>query len=205
MNTQLNIFGGSEPVRSFEQDAYGFLVAGYGDKYAIRDGGHVTNIYTGKQIVIQSTKKGYMYVSLWHKERAYSRFVHRLLMQSVTGISGAGLEVNHIDGNKANNTIANLEWVTSSQNKIHSFHILKNRIPILCKGKENPNSKPIEGFDINGNVIVRFASAECARSAGFQPASIAHAISGKLQKRHKGLYWRHAVSDKAMAFDWVGI
>jgi hypothetical protein len=36
-------------------------------------------------------------------------------------------EVNHKDGNKSNNNVSNLEWVTSSENKIHSFKVLKNQ------------------------------------------------------------------------------
>lgn len=193
MTVQLSIFGGApEPVRCFEQDAYGFLIRGYGDKYSIFDGGAVVNNKTGKALAIKATDKGYLYVSLWHENKGHDRFVHRLLLQATTGQTGLGLEVNHKDGDKTNNYLSNLEWCTSSQNKWHSFHVLKSRKSILLKGSQNPNSKPVEGIDSSGKVVVHFESAEEARKCGYQPASIAHAIKGKLQKRHKGLFWRHA-------------
>ena len=190
--SQQNLFGAAPAPRNFDKDALGFLIRGFGEKYRVRDGGEVFNLETGKQLSLQTTAKGYVYVSLWHDKKAYGRFVHRLLLQAASGKEGAGLEVNHIDGDKSNNTLANLEWVTSSGNKKHSFYVLNNRQAILLPGPTNPNSKPIEGVDEGGNVVVRFGSAEEARSRGYQPASIAHAITGIRQQKHKGLHWRFA-------------
>ena len=48
--------------------------------------------------------------------------VHRLVLMAFAPIENMyKLEVNHIDGNKKNNSLSNLEWVTSSENKFHAF------------------------------------------------------------------------------------
>ena len=48
--------------------------------------------------------------------------VHRLVLMAFAPIENMqNLEVNHIDGNKKNNSLSNLEWVTSSENKLHAF------------------------------------------------------------------------------------
>lgn len=48
--------------------------------------------------------------------------VHRLVMMAFNPIDNMeNLEVNHIDGNKANNKLSNLEWCTTSENQKHAF------------------------------------------------------------------------------------
>lgn len=60
------------------------------------------------------------------KLRGQKLYVHRLVAQAF--IPGdASLEINHKDGDKTNNRANNLEWVTRSQNQIHSTHILGKR------------------------------------------------------------------------------
>lgn len=51
--------------------------------------------------------------------------VHRLIWQYYNGKIPEGMEINHIDGNKRNNEIKNLEICTSKQNKIHAICIIK--------------------------------------------------------------------------------
>lgn len=65
------------------------------------------------------------------------KFRHRLVAEVFLNKSSELLEVNHIDGNKLNNKVDNLEWCTPSENIKHSFKIgLKNFL-----GEENPRSK----------------------------------------------------------------
>jgi hypothetical protein len=83
--------------------------------------------------------KGYKQVrlSLNNKSRAF--LLHRIVADAF--VSGKSLEnkwVNHIDGNKLNNTPANLEWCTHSHNLKHAF---RTGLKTNTKGENNPNSK----------------------------------------------------------------
>jgi len=52
--------------------------------------------------------------------------VHKLVMEAFIGKRPKGMECNHKDGNKTNNSLSNLEWVTPSENLKHAFsHGLK--------------------------------------------------------------------------------
>lgn len=62
----------------------------------------------------------YLYVSLiekWIKKKNWT--LHRLVMLAFVWIK-EWLEINHIDGDKSNNSLENLEWVTSKENKTHA-------------------------------------------------------------------------------------
>ncbi len=65
-------------------------------------------------------KGEYRKFSLWLNGKYINKYVHILVM-TYFGVDkpGAGYEVNHIDGNKFNNILSNLEWVTSSENTKH--------------------------------------------------------------------------------------
>lgn len=62
--------------------------------------------------------KGYVQVR-GSDGRYYS--AHRLIWEAVNGPIPAGLEINHINGDKADNRIANLELVTPSENSLHAY------------------------------------------------------------------------------------
>lgn len=68
--------------------------------------------------------------------------VHRLVMMAFNPVENMNeLEVNHIDGNKKNNKIENLEWCTASENQIHAFKTGLNK---PRKGEESNFSKLTE-------------------------------------------------------------
>jgi hypothetical protein len=70
---------------------------------------------------------GYRYVKVGVKGRQYAMPAHRLVWIRLFGDIPSGLEVNHKNGEKWDNRPANLELVTSSENKLHAFRILKRR------------------------------------------------------------------------------
>jgi hypothetical protein len=67
-------------------------------------------------------KFGYMQLSVSEDGKKYvTKNVHRLVAAAFIGPCPIGVQVNHIDGNKSNNAIANLEYVTRHENQRHAF------------------------------------------------------------------------------------
>lgn len=65
---------------------------------------------------------GYLSVSLYDKKLA----VHRLVAEAFIPNPDKKPQVNHKDGNKQNNTVSNLEWVSERENSLHSYYVLRN-------------------------------------------------------------------------------
>lgn len=66
-------------------------------------------------------KDRYARVSLWRNGKDYTVLVHRLVAEAFVPTDNSRLTVNHKDGNKANNTAENLEWMTLQDNIKHEF------------------------------------------------------------------------------------
>lgn len=64
---------------------------------------------------------GYLVVGLNCKGKQINRLVHRLVAKAFITNTLNKREINHIDGNKLNNAVSNLEWVTASENLTHAY------------------------------------------------------------------------------------
>lgn len=97
------------------------------------------NIFSAKsnKVLKQKISKGYFVVCLCVKNKKYSLLVHRLVAKAFIENTLNKLEVNHIDGNKLNNSVENLEWCTSSENKFHAY---KNGLSKKRLGANHPMS-----------------------------------------------------------------
>lgn len=67
---------------------------------------------------------GYKFISLRKDGQYFQRYVHRLVAQTFISNPENKPEVNHKDGNKTNNCVDNLEWVTPHENQLHSHAVL---------------------------------------------------------------------------------
>ena len=65
-------------------------------------------------------RKGYYAVTFWMNNKAYCRKVHRLVIEAFTPNPDNLPCINHIDGNKLNNHVSNLEWCTYQANMQHA-------------------------------------------------------------------------------------
>lgn len=90
--------------------------------YCITKDGRVFSKNVNKFITQQMSHNGYLCVSMIGDDGVrYRKKLHRILMQTFKPLDNYdGMFVNHIDCNKTNNNLSNLEWVTSSQNMQHA-------------------------------------------------------------------------------------
>lgn len=88
----------------------------YGEVYEVSNLGEVRNKLTGK-VLKPFDKQGYKRVRLCKDKQVVSTGIHRLVLMSFCPVDGMeGLEADHIDGNKSNNSLSNLRWVTHEEN-----------------------------------------------------------------------------------------
>jgi hypothetical protein len=71
------------------------------------------------------TRSGYARVSIQKNGIKWHARVHRLVAMAYIPNPMARVEVNHIDGNKLNNSSANLEWSCRSEQMLHAYRVLK--------------------------------------------------------------------------------
>lgn len=105
--------------------------------YACEDGSIYSDA-THKTLSTHLDKDGYVKVRLVSLDGRHTYSVHRLILEAFNPVENMqNLQVNHIDGNKENNNLSNLEWCSSSENNSHAYRIgLKNQ-----QGDKNNASK----------------------------------------------------------------
>lgn len=104
--------------------------------YMISSEGRVKSAF-GTIRKFTTTKKGYLKIGLIGDDKVRKKLsVHRLVAQAFILNTDSKPQVNHIDCNKSNNNVSNLEWCTNSENQKHAFkHGLQNN-----KGVNNPRA-----------------------------------------------------------------
>lgn len=119
-------------------------IDGYDGKYLISDEGVV---YTtsrqgsaGGKLKLHLNNNGYLRADLRNGEEHKSKLVHRLVAQAFIPNPENKKCVNHKDGNKRNNCVNNLEWVTHSENMKHAIKTNLCHVPGLS-GEQHPNRK----------------------------------------------------------------
>lgn len=95
--------------------------------YEVSNLGTVKNIKTGKILKVSTNNSGYKLVCLSNNNIRQTGYIHRLVAEAFIGtnLDTRICVVNHIDGDKNNNTVGNLEWATYTENAYHGKARLK--------------------------------------------------------------------------------
>jgi len=105
----------------------GICITGYGGKYTIFPDGNVVrnpSKYRKTTMTLKPKKGRYLRVALYGASGRREFSIHRLVAMHFVPNPLNLPWVNHIDGNTHNNRASNLEWVTPSENEIHSIAVL---------------------------------------------------------------------------------
>ena len=96
------------------------VIEGY-PNYEVSNLGYVRNVKTGKVRKLQMNKFGYQYVGLCLNGKGENHYIHRLVATAFIPNFENKRTVNHINGDKTDNRVENLEWVTDSENVKHAY------------------------------------------------------------------------------------
>lgn len=155
-------------------------IKGFSD-YEISSEGEVRRKGTQDALSVHRLRNGYISAKLYKDHKPYARMVHRLVAAAFLGDSD--LDVNHIDGDKSNNRVSNLEYATRSENMRHAYKL----------GLVTPHAPKSEGKRVvcltNGTIYASIH--EAGRMLGVDTREISRVCRGK-RKSAKGFRFAFA-------------
>lgn len=119
---------------------------------------------TTNYVLTQSSQQDYKFVTLFIKGKQKRMRVHRMVAETFIDNPENKPYVNHINGNRGDNNVENLEWVTPSENTQHA----------VATGLFNSSrAKAVIQYNLNGDQMATFESAsEAARQTGGSQSKI---------------------------------
>lgn len=174
-------------------------IEGFNGKFAISNKGRVLSkardvsnctgtIHKKDYILKQRTDyKGYMRIDLGNKKMLA---VHRLVAKAFIPNPEGKPQVNHIDGDKTNNNVENLEWCTNQENQLHAVRMGLNDHSKYDSGK--PKRKVLQ-IDMKTNEVIKIFNSisEAAKAVGQKnPSNIGGVCRGE-RKSVGGYFWKY--------------
>ena len=146
--------------------------------YEASSEGRIRNKQTGKILSPGLNTNGYKIVVLSDGGITHTKTVHRLVADSFYDGDHTGFVVDHIDGNKQNNFVGNLQFCTSSENNARAY---KTGLKKPTKAYNQPSNRGVRIIETGEE----FRSIkECARAIGGNHRHISDCLNGKLNKHH---------------------
>ena len=172
-------------------------IKGYEGLYQISNLGNIKSnyIWTGRMYIYKPhlikptiAKNGYYRVSLCKEGKTKYRNLHKLIAETFISNPEGYKYINHIDGDKLNNNLKNLEWCTQSHNTKEAFRIGLHK---KYFGADNKRSKKIIQYDLHGNFIKEWDyMTKITEELGFDYTNISKCCSGVYKKSH-GYIWKY--------------
>lgn len=137
--------------------------------YKVSNLGRVKNPYG--RIIKESFMEGYKHVQLRDENGAKHKRVHRLVAKAFIPNPENKEQVNHINGDKSDNRVENLEWVTNYENRLHAVNT--GLVPPECLGIK---------VRCKATGVVYKTIHEAERCSGVSRKLITYHISGRCKK-----------------------
>lgn len=147
------------------------------ENYSITKDGKLWSEKYYKVLAPYVNYKGYHCIKLHNEGKIFSTTIHRLVALTYIENPENKPQVNHINGDKSDNRVENLEWVTSSENQLHAY---KNGLKKPCFHDRFYRGKLL--LDINTGIYYQSIN-EAANLLGYNKGTLRDYISGK--KRNK--------------------
>lgn len=166
-------------------------IPGYEGLYSVDENG---NIYSLRNhIILKPNKnwKGYLQYSLCKNGKRQLFLGHRLVAMTFIPNPNGLPSINHIDENKENNSVSNLEWCTHSYNKKYSTYKLTEHYARLAELHRAHLSKTVIQMDKSGRTIATFKSLkEAEEQTGINLKNISRVCNG-FRKTAGGYIWKY--------------
>lgn len=151
------------------------IIDGYNGLYYVSNLGNVKSFNKNKEIILKSNlqKNGYIALNLYKNGKRITYTIHRLVAKAFIENPNNLPQVNHIDGNKLNNNLSNLEWCDNGHNIREAFRLGLNS---RKKGIENKRSKKIVNLKTNE---VYYSLNEASIKLGMKRNKISYHLNSK--------------------------
>ena len=154
-----------------------------GYPYLICSEGYVVSTETGHILKPGLKRSGYYEISLKNADGHKSFLVHRLVAEYFIPKREGANEVNHKDGDKLNNDVSNLEWVTRNENLRHAYE--------TGLREDDVSARIVIATNMENGEEIEFPSIyKAARFFGISQGNICMCCKG-LRPYANGFYWRY--------------
>lgn len=153
-------------------------------RYRISDSGEVFSTISNKVLKPIDDTHGYMVVTLYIDGSSEKYKVHRLVAEVFIDNPLGLLTVNHKDGNKLNNKVENLEWMSQAANTKHAWES-----DLMVKGSQTPIAK------LDEESVEEIMNCFFEGLTNQQIAEVYNVARGTISKIRDRKTWRHVRPD----------
>lgn len=178
-------------------------IRGYEGEYEISDEGEVRSYKTGKPVIMATslTGRGYKHFCLRRYGKQKGCYIHRAVAEAFIPNPKNLPCINHIDEDKLNNNVSNLEWCTYHENNVHGTRMKRivaaRAGQVVSKETREKMSRSHKGRHYGGKPVIcietgrKFRSARAAENEFGASKCLISGVCGKPNRTACGYHWEY--------------